>query len=66
MNSKVGNLAKPTPQVWGSEAATKQLNLNKFSDGAPKDASSLGQGAGGPKNADVRRSQKPTFEFTCV
>ncbi|MBU6384283.1 MAG: hypothetical protein KGR16_08245, partial [Verrucomicrobia bacterium] len=32
----------------------KQLNLNKLSD------------AGGPKNADVRRSQKPTFGFICV
>jgi hypothetical protein len=32
----------------------KQLNLNKLGD-----ASSL-------KDVDVRRSQKPTFEFTCV
>ncbi|MBU6446139.1 MAG: hypothetical protein KGQ49_01925 [Verrucomicrobia bacterium] len=47
-------MAKPAPQVWGSEAAPKQLNLNKLSD------------AGGPKDADVRRSQKPTFEFICV
>ncbi|MBU6382763.1 MAG: hypothetical protein KGR16_00385 [Verrucomicrobia bacterium] len=54
MNSKVGNLAKPAPHVWGSEAAPKQLNLNKLSD------------AGGSKHVDVRRSQNPTFEFICV
>ncbi|MDE3047835.1 MAG: hypothetical protein KGI83_05740 [Verrucomicrobiota bacterium] len=36
---------------WGRPL---QLNLNKLSDG------------GGPKNADVRRSQKPTFECICV
>jgi len=30
MNSKVGNLAKPAPQIWDSEAAPKQLNLNKL------------------------------------
>ncbi|MBS0653216.1 MAG: hypothetical protein JSR39_06750 [Verrucomicrobia bacterium] len=54
MNSKVGNLAKPTPQIWGSEVATKQLNLNKLGD------------AVGSKYADVWRSQKPTFEFICV
>ncbi|MBU6383766.1 MAG: MBL fold metallo-hydrolase [Verrucomicrobia bacterium] len=47
-------MAKPAPQVWGSEAALKQLNLNKLSD------------ASGPKDADVRRSQKPTFAFICV
>jgi hypothetical protein len=54
MNSKVGNLAKPTPHVWSSKARTKQLNLNKLGD------------AVGSKDADVRRSQKPTFEFICV
>ncbi|MBX3718292.1 MAG: hypothetical protein KF898_01430 [Parachlamydiales bacterium] len=54
MNSKVGNLAKPTPQVWSSKATTKRLNLNKLGD------------AVGSEDADVRRSQKPTFEFICV
>lgn len=54
MDSKVGNLAKPAPQIWGSEAPLKQLNLNKLSDGS------------GPKGADVRRSEKPTFESICV
>jgi hypothetical protein len=47
-------LAKPAPQILGSEAAPKQLNLNKLGD------------AGGPKDADVRRSQKPTFESFSV
>ena len=32
MNSKFGNLAKPAPQIWSSETATKQLNLNRLSD----------------------------------
>jgi death-on-curing family protein len=54
VNSKVGNLAKPAPQIWDNEVALKQLNLNKLSD------------AGGPKDEDVRRSRKPTFEFICV
>jgi len=54
MNSKIGNLAKSPSQIWDSEATPKQLNLNKLSDG------------GGLKDADVRRSQKPTFEFVCV
>jgi chromosomal replication initiator protein len=54
MDSKVGNLAKPAPQIWDSEAATKQLNLNKLSD------------AGGLKDVDARSSQKPTFESICV
>ncbi|MBU6382847.1 MAG: hypothetical protein KGR16_00815 [Verrucomicrobia bacterium] len=49
MNSKVGNLAKLAPHVWGSEAAPKQLNLNKLSD------------AGGPKHADVRLEPKTNF-----
>ncbi|MDE3047200.1 MAG: hypothetical protein KGI83_02495 [Verrucomicrobiota bacterium] len=49
MHSKVGNLAQPAPQVWGSEAAPKQLNLNKLSD------------AGGPKDADVRLEPKTNF-----
>ncbi|MDE3047473.1 MAG: hypothetical protein KGI83_03905 [Verrucomicrobiota bacterium] len=40
---------------WGRPL---QLNLNKLSDGAPKDASSLGWDAGGPKNADVRLEPK--------
>jgi len=44
MNSKVGNLAKPTPQVWSSKAAMKQLNLNKLGD------------AIGSENADDWRS----------
>ncbi len=66
MDSKVGNLAKPVPQIWGSEAAPGpkkthrffgrplQLNLNKLSD------------AGGSKDAVDLRSQKPTFESIWV
>jgi hypothetical protein len=54
MNSKIGNLAKPAPQIWDNEVAPKQLNLNKLGD------------AGGPKDEDVRRRQKPIFEFICV
>lgn len=54
MDSKFGNLAKPAPKIWGNEVATKQLNLNSSRD------------AGGPKDEDVRRSQKPNFEFVCV
>jgi hypothetical protein len=54
MNSKFGNLAKPAPQIWISEAAPKQLNLNKLSD------------TGGSKDANVRPSQKPKFEFISV
>ncbi len=54
MTSKFGNLAKSAPQIWGSEAALKQLNLFKLSD------------ASGPKDADVRRSRKPNFEVISV
>ncbi len=54
VNSKFGNLAKPAPQLWNNEMVPKQLNLNKLND------------AGSPKDGDVRRSQKPKFEFICV
>jgi len=54
IDSKVGNLATPAPQIWCSEAVPKQLNLKKLSD------------AGGSKDADAWRSQKPTVETICV
>jgi hypothetical protein len=55
MNSKFGNLAKPAPQIWSSEAALKAAQLGpKLSD------------TGGSKDADARPSQKPKFEFISV
>ncbi len=54
MNSKFGNLAKPAPQLWDNKMVSKQLNLNKLGD------------ADSSKDVDVRRSQKPNFEFICV